>query len=99
MLLWCIVRYNTSPPPRLQGRGFAFEPISGGFHGSAGHCQVNRLRNEWGLMMLTFRASSHLLDTRLLLPAPKRFGPSPPIADSTEAMTPGPEVTVDDGVR
>ena len=50
-------------------------------------------------MMLTFRASSHLLDTRLLLPAPKRFGPSPPIADSTEAMTPGPEVTVDDGVR
>ncbi len=45
------------------------------------------------------RALTRLLDGRLLSPSPKRFGSSTPIADSTEAMTPWPEVTVDDGVR
>ena len=47
-------------------------------------------------MMPTFRASSCLRDRRLLLLGMKRFGPSPSIADSTEAMTPLSEVTVDD---
>ena len=68
-------------------------------HSSRRHCQVNRLRNKAGLVMLTCRALSYLLDRRLLSPGPKRFGPNTPIADSTEAMTPWPEVAVDDGVR
>lgn len=64
-----------------------------------GHCQVNRLRNKLGLMLLACRALSLLLDRRLLSPGPERFGPSTPIADRTEAVTSWPEVTVDDGVR
>jgi hypothetical protein len=50
-------------------------------------------------MIPACRALSHLRDRRLLSPSPKRFGSSTPIADRTEAMTPWPEVTVDDGVR
>ena len=58
-----------------------------------GHCQVNRLRNKLRLMMPACRALSHRLDRCLLSPGPKCFGAHTPIADSTEAMTPWPEVT------
>jgi hypothetical protein len=63
-----------------------------------GHCQVKRLQNELALVIPVRPASSHLLDRRLLSPDLERFCPGTPIADSTEAMTPWPEVAVDDGV-
>jgi hypothetical protein len=44
------------------------------------------------------RALSHLLDRRLLSPGPKRFGPSTAIIDGIEAMTPWPDLSVNDGV-
>ena len=66
--------------------------------GTHGHCQVNRLRNKLVLMMPACRALSRLLDRCLLSPGPKRFGPGTPIADSPEAMTPWPEVAVDDAM-
>ncbi|HEY1953746.1 MAG TPA: hypothetical protein VGG76_13160, partial [Gemmatimonadaceae bacterium] len=37
------------------------------------------------------------INRRLLSPGPKRFGLRTSVADSTEAMTPWPEVTIDDG--
>jgi hypothetical protein len=33
-----------------------------------GHCQVNRLRKKWGLMMLACRGLSYLLEARILMP-------------------------------
>jgi hypothetical protein len=63
------------------------------------HCQVNRLQNKFRVLMPAHQALSHSLDRRLLSPGPKRFGPSTPIADCAEAMTPWLEVSVDDGVR
>jgi hypothetical protein len=68
------------------------------WYGSRRHCQVNRLQNKFRLLMPAHQALSHLLDRRLLSPGPKRFGPSAPIARRAEAMTPWPEVAVDDGV-
>jgi hypothetical protein len=58
-------------------------------------CRVNRFRNELVLMMLVYTPVGQTSPP----PGPKRFGPSTPIADRSEAMTPWPEVTVDDGVR
>jgi hypothetical protein len=51
------------------------------------------------LKMLMSQTLPHLLDGNFLSPDPKRFGPSPSIADGAEAMTPRPEVTVDEGMR
>jgi hypothetical protein len=51
------------------------------------------------LIMPTSWTSSRLLDRRLLQPDPKRLGPGPSISAGTQAMTPWPEVAVDDGVR
>jgi hypothetical protein len=44
-------------------------------------------------------ASSRLLDARLLLPDPKGFRPDAAIMAGAEAVTPWPEMAVDDGVR
>jgi hypothetical protein len=46
-----------------------------------GHCQVDRFRNKFRLLMPANQALSHSLDRRLLSPGSKRFAPSAPIAD------------------
>jgi hypothetical protein len=50
----------------------------------------NRLRNQLRLMMQACRAKLRLLDERFRLSAGMRAGPSSPIADEPEMMTPWP---------
>ena len=63
------------------------------------HCQVNRSQNELAPTRPMCGASSRLLDARLLLPDPKGFRPDAAIMAGAEAVTPWPEMAVDDGVR
>ena len=63
------------------------------------HCQVNRSQNELVPTSPMCGASSRLLDARLLLPDPKGFRPGAAITAGAEAVTPWPEMAVDDGVR
>jgi hypothetical protein len=68
-------------------------------HAARGHCQVNRSQNELAPTRPMCGASSRLLDARLLLPDPKGFRPGAAIMAGAEAVTPWPEMAVDDGVR
>jgi hypothetical protein len=87
------------------GSTFSFEVRGGQAEAFAflnrleGHCQVNRSQNELAPTRPMCGASSRLLDARLLLPDPKGFRPDAAIRAGAEAVTPWPEMAVDDGVR
>src|SRR6516165_2367778 len=96
-------RVRSPAPPLLFRFGQRSRPRLAVFPCNAearqGHCQVNRSQNELAPTRPMCGASSRLLDARLLLPDPKGFRPDAAIMACAEAVTPWPEMAVDDGVR
>jgi hypothetical protein len=78
---------------------FVVHPVFHVITAALRHCQVNRSQNELAPTRPMCGGSSRLLDARLLLPDPKGFRPNAAIMAGAEAVTPWPEMAVDDGVR